>query len=428
MLRYDEEQIISGLLNGHITLDELGLTLDEFTDYRTIFQTIRKIINQHLILDVELVYQTLLLTDDYFTRSDIERLVNTPSSTSTALAAASNLKQASLRKVLTSEIETVLTKNLSGGELLENLKSITQMREHQYRDVKVGFQTFGSLTPRLEKLYSELHEGVSFCVPTFFREIDDLIADGFTKGDLHIIAGMTGAGKSSLMLTYALNQAKMGYKVGIVSREMSDVENMMRLQSADAQIPRWFIRKGLHREDYEKLLIHLEEFQALPIWINTQTTTIEGLELETKLMRETTGLDILYVDYLQLMTSSEKFSSRANEVQKISRTLKEMAMTNEIPIVALSQFNRNAANVSVFEIMHQLKESSGLEQDASTIQFVQVEQTQERKRVKTATNTILKNRNGTPFVAVNLEFVGELFTFREITNEPAAERSWYDKD
>ena len=88
-------------------------------------------------------------------------------------------------------------------------------------------------------------------------------------------------------------------------------------------------------------------------------------------------------------------------------------MENNIPVVALCQFNRGGSQASIFDLMSYLKESSGIEQDASTILYVQIEKTEENKRVKDGKLTVLKNRNGATFASVELAYQGEIFQFFE---------------
>jgi replicative DNA helicase len=130
-------------------------------------------------------------------------------------------------------------------------------------------------------------------------------------------------------------------------------------------------------------------------------------------MVEGFDMKILYVDYLQLLSSKHGAGNRATEVQAISRTLKEIAMDNKIPVVSLCQFNRSAGQANIYDILSHLKESSGIEQDASTILYIQIEKTDQPKQVKDAKLTVLKNRNGATFKPIDLHYRGETFTFSE---------------
>ncbi len=412
-----EENIIGGLIRGVISTGDVNLSPSDFEELGEIYTVCRNLENEFIAIEPETIYQRIASVDSlaWYSAKDFERMADQPLSGASCIQSARAMRQTSLKAELSNKTAELFldTDKLSGAELLLRLKQIVEGGETEYKEVRQGFKPIGEIMPKVLKIYEDLNSGISYSVPTGFKEIDDAILDGFSRGDEHLIVGFTGAGKSSLAMSFALNQARAGETVGIISREMSDVENIIRMQVSETKTPRWYIRKGLHDVDYNNLVKNADEFSKLPILINTETVAVEDLRSEIKMLVETRGLSIVYVDYLQLMASNENHSSRANEVQKISRTLKLIAMENNIPVVSLCQFNRNALNVSVFEMMYQLKESSGLEQDASTILFVQVEQTEERKQVKDATVTVLKNRNGIPFVPIKLEFTGELFTFAE---------------
>lgn len=412
-----EEHIIGGLLKNVITTTDVKLTATDFELYGTIYQSIRDLESTGASFDIETIYNQPEIMDSagWCSLSKLKDLAKRPISAMSCLQVASLMRGEKLKTELTSQITNLFsdTEKMSGAQLLKQIENLVETSKSDFSEIKQGFKPIADLMPKVLKVYEDLYAGVSYCVPTGFPQIDEAILDGFSRGDEHLIVGFTGAGKSSLAMTFALNQAAAGDTVGVVSREMSDVENIIRMQVAATKTPRWYIRKGLHEVDFKKLTGSAPYFEQLPILINTETVAVEDLRFEVKMLCETQGLKILYVDYLQLMSSSDNHSSRANEVQKISRTLKLIAMENNIPVVSLCQFNRSARQSSVFEIMYQLKESSGLEQDASTILFVEVEQTQEKKQIKDASVTVLKNRNGTPFVPIPLKFQGELFTFYE---------------
>jgi replicative DNA helicase len=196
---------------------------------------------------------------------------------------------------------------------------------------------------------------------------------------------------------------------------MSDTENITRMLCSDTGTPRWKIRKGMYDDTYNTLIKHLEtSFSELPFTINTKTDVVENLRPQVKRWVEAKGLTILYVDYLQLLLAEGKYgNNRANEVQTISRTLKLIAMENNIPVVSLCQFNRGAGNAGVFEILSHLKESSAIEQDASTVSYIQIEKSTMDSPDRSAELTVLKNRNGATFKPVKMNYHGPTFTFTE---------------
>jgi replicative DNA helicase len=194
---------------------------------------------------------------------------------------------------------------------------------------------------------------------------------------------------------------------------MSDLENAMRLISTQTQIPRWKMRKDIYEETYNQLMASMAELAQLQIAFDIKTKTVEDAARQTKLWVQNKGLSILYVDYLQLLGSKLKYGSRAEAVAAVSRGLKEIAMDNNIPVVALSQFRRGTKDVPVEELLEYLKESSGIEQDASTVTYIQIDNGVPDATIKPAKLVVLKNRNGATFTPVMLDYRGETFTFSQ---------------
>lgn len=411
-----EKKIIGGIIAGTIKPSELDLGTTDFEDLELslCLTILRQIENEGLPIDAEILGQRLAKTDlGFYSARDFELMAAAARSSSVVYEAIEKIKGNSLKNFLLERAANVaLGTAKSGTSLLDELKAIVANAEQFYKSSENNFVQIGELSEKVKQVYLDLHNDISYAVPTFFESVDNEILDGFSKSDLHIIAGFTGQGKSGLALNFAKAQAQKNIPVGIVSREMSDVENIIRLQSSDSKTPRWHIRKGMHRTDFDILTSHFESFSKLPIYLDVRTSDIETLRPQVKKMVEQFGLQILYVDYLQLMKSS-KNATRADEVASVSRGLKEIAMENKIPVVALCQFNRAGSNAGLFDLMNYLKESSGIEQDASTILYIQVEKTEEKKQFKEAKITVLKNRNGATFANVPLTYRGEIFTFYE---------------
>lgn len=409
-----EPKIIGGILKGYIRPSEVSLDPSDFENdelaaclvHAQAIESDGKTVDSHLL-------HSRLTNDSFYTPSDLDLMATSVLSASVVYEAIDKVKSVALKSYLLSESASIaLCEDKSAPELLDKLKSIVAKAEDHYRTSDNNFVFMSDIVPQLKAVYDDLHAGISYAVPTFFPLVDAEILDGFSRGDEHIIVGFTGSGKSALALAFAQRQARQGMVVGVVSREMSAVENAMRLQSSDAQIPRWHMKKDMFDSTHKQLIDHLETMSGLPIAFDTRTSNVEDLRPQVKRMVEAYDMKILYVDYLQLLSGGDA-STRANEVQSISRCLKEIAMDNKIPVVSLCQFNRGAANASIFDILTHLKESSGIEQDASTIMYIQLEKTEERKQVKDAKITILKNRNGATFHSIELQYRGETFTFNE---------------
>lgn len=192
---------------------------------------------------------------------------------------------------------------------------------------------------RIEYLYT--HQGEPLGVPTGFIDLDKLLG-GLQKSDLIIVAARPSVGKTSLCLSVARNAARMGKHVAIFSLEMSAEQVVQRLVSAETGIDAQRLRLGQLREEEWPLLVQATGvLSELPVFID-DTPAISALQLRTKARRihAEYGLDLIVVDYLQLMTSDVRVENRVQEVSYISRMLKSLARELDVPVLAVSQLSR----------------------------------------------------------------------------------------
>ena len=212
-------------------------------------------------------------------------------------------------------------------------------------------------------------------LPTGFDRLDKMTA-GMHPGDLIIVAGRPGMGKTAFALNIAVNAcAARKEAVGVFSLEMPKEQLVRRMLCSEARVDGTRLRTGqLLRDDWPKLASAAGILSELPIWID-DTPAISILELRAKsrrLMSES-GLSLLVIDYLQLMRGGARTASREQEISEISRNLKALAKELEIPVIALSQLNRGVESRGVKDKRPQLsdlRESGAIEQDADTIWFV----------------------------------------------------------
>lgn len=424
-----ETKIIGGVTAGIVLPSALGLEAADFSDEDLghVFRVAAAIERDGAKCDPDLVASRLAEIGDiaFYSASDFRQMAAAAQSASVVHRAAEKVKAVALKSyILQRSSEIGLDKAKSGAALLDELKRLVAYCESEFSTSENAFVMLDEIAPKVEAVYDDLHRGVSYAVPTGFAGIDRMLGDGFSKGDLHVIVGMTGHGKSALALNYALHQARAGRLVGIVSREMSDIENVIRLQAADAGIPRWHIRSEMFDNTRELLRGHLASFRSLPLAFDTRSDDIETIRVETLKMVETKGMEVLYVDYLQLLTSKNVKDTRALEVQTISRELKKLAMETGIPVVALCQFNNGVTNATMYDAANYIRESGSIKQDASTIQYIQVEHTDQPVDEKDAKLTILKNRNGETFRPIGLRFRGAEFRFSEAGSANPLETDW----
>ncbi|MBA4504324.1 replicative DNA helicase [Corynebacterium sanguinis] len=227
------------------------------------------------------------------------------------------------------------------------------------------------LKPTIDELTSIASGGgLELGVPTGFIDLDEL-TNGLHGGQMVIVAARPGVGKSTLALDFmrscSINQGKTSV---IFSLEMSASEIIMRMLSAETEIPLAAMRSGRMEEaHWEKLTTRLSEIQDAPLFID-DSPNLTMMEIRTKArkLKQQHGLDLVVLDYLQLMSSGRKVESRQQEVSEFSRQLKLLAKELEVPVIAISQLNRGPeARTDKRPQLADLRESGSLEQDADMV-------------------------------------------------------------
>lgn len=291
--------------------------------------------------------------------------------------------------------------------------------------IRQGFQHIKEPAERvLEKAEAVEHRDLVVTgVPTGFRGLDSLTS-GLQKQDFVVIAARPSMGKTSLALTLA-QHAAMQHKavVGIFSLEMSAESLATRMLCSEANVDASKFRSGyLSNEEWSRLGKGLGKLAEARIFID-DTPAISVLEMRAKARRlatEQKQLDMIVVDYLQLMSGSTKrFESRQQEVSQISRELKALAKELNVPLVALSQLSRAPENRTDHRPqLADLRESGAIEQDADLVAFIyreeQYKRTDENKNI--AELIVAKQRNG-PTDTVYLAFLNQFARFADLDKE-----------
>ncbi len=256
-------------------------------------------------------------------------------------------------------------------------------------------------------------------LPTGFPRLDEYTS-GLQNSDLVIMAARPGMGKTSLALNIAQHIGmKAGRHVGIFSLEMSREQLFLRLLTGLARVDAHRLRTGrISKEDWTRLTLALGEVSAAPIYID-DTPGISVLEMRAKSRRLKMehGLDLIVVDYLQLIHGRGRFENRTQEISDISRSLKELAKELAIPVIAISQLSRapEQRGGDRRPQLSDLRESGAIEQDADVVMFIYREevykQTEENRG--RAQVIIAKQRNG-PIGTLDLAFIREYTKFEEL--------------
>jgi replicative DNA helicase len=260
-------------------------------------------------------------------------------------------------------------------------------------------------------------------LPTGFRDLDDLTS-GLQPGNLIVVAARPGVGKSSLAMNMATNVSVTGRSVAVFSLEMSRFEIGMRVLCAEARVPWDRIRnKRVGPQDWQNVVHAAERLHAAPLNIvDSGNVNIVDIRAKARRMRTSrSGLDLIIVDYLQLMTSpnQRRPDNRQQEVAEISRSLKLLAKELGIPVVALSQLNRNPeSRADKRPQLSDLRESGAIEQDSDLVMFIHRDDNDpEHKRESEL--IIAKHRNG-PTGSIKLHFEPSLTQFRNAARDTVA--------
>jgi replicative DNA helicase len=186
--------------------------------------------------------------------------------------------------------------------------------------------------------------GIGTGIPTGFQQLDE-ITNGLHPGQMITVAGRPGSGKSTLALDFARSAAVKHQKpTAIFSLEMGKLEIMMRLFSAEAGVALQNMRSGhMNDQDWRRLALRSSELAEAPLYIDdSPNLTMMEIRAKARRLRQRQDLQLIVIDYLQLMTSGKRVESRQQEVSEFSRAVKLLAKELDLPVVVLSQLNRGS--------------------------------------------------------------------------------------
>ncbi len=305
------------------------------------------------------------------------------------------------------------------GEAEQQLFSVTQ---------KTLTNKFDALSGELDRAMDRIQtqdDGRLRGIGTNHVKLDQTLG-GFQKSDLIILAARPSVGKTAFAIDIARRVAEQQVPVGIFSLEMSVDQVVDRLISAKARASLWRLRTGkLSHEgeynDFLKITNAISSLREMPIFIDdTPGLNIMQMRAMARRLKAEHGLGILFVDYLQLMSSRRNYDSAVQQVTEISRGLKGLAKELNIPVVALSQLSRAVENREGNKPrLSDLRDSGSIEQDADVVMFIHrddkinFQRAQEEGRSNLATLMIAKHRNG-PTGDIDFHINPENLEFSEI--------------
>ena len=287
---------------------------------------------------------------------------------------------------------------------------------------------FEEIDPVLIKTFDKIdkiasHKGTVIGVPSGFHELDQRTT-GFQDGDLIIIAGRPGMGKTSFALNMMRNAAiDSKKKIGFFSLEMANEQLAMRLLCSEARVDSNLVRRGdLPKSQYKNLSLAVGPLSKSDIYLDdTPALSILELRAKARRLKNDVNLDMIIVDYLQLMQGPKGAESRQQEIATISRSMKALAKELEIPIVALSQLSRavEQRTGSKKPQLSDLRESGAIEQDADVVIFLYRDEVYNKDADNEGRAEIIvaKQRNG-PTGTVEAAFISRYTRFENLATNP----------
>jgi len=416
-----EKAALNAISDEPSLIDDYGVSQEDFSDTLNgnMFKIIKKLYNN----DQNVNELNLFYLADGFLEEHIEEVLSNEVSEYQYEDIFDRLKSLSTRRKLRrviNEIDSEIERNDNIDELCDQfeqkLLSITeeQLGEQDWYDSMDIASSFGD---ELEKRAEQ--EGTTG-VPTGFYELDRMTA-GFQDSHLIYIGGRPGMGKTSFALQLALNASSEGYKTLIFSLEMVKEELAQRLVSNLGNIAQVTLRAGIPKEEeklWQKATQTLSQLGKHNILVDdTPSLSVEEVRSRTRRAFKTESIDMVMVDYLQLLSSRDSYERKSEQYNSISKKLRAIARELSIPVVCLTQLNRKPESRNDKRpMLSDVKESGGPEEDGNLVMFLYREDYYDPSsdnREGTTELIVAKQRNG-PTGILPFDFQAGFSRFKEM--------------
>jgi len=432
-----EQSLLGGLLIDNAALDQIADTISSKDfykqDHRQIFIHITKLINSSNPADIITVAESLEKNSELASAGGMSYLgslaENMPSVANIRGYAKIIRDNSILRNLITVGSDIVegafLPKGKDAQQLLDEMEAkLFAIAESESN--RLGYKDFQAVIAQVVRDLEERGQnpGTVTGLSTGFTDLDNLTT-GLHGGELVIVAGRPSMGKTALAMNIAeacgVDQNKA---VAIFSMEMGSEQIVTRLLGAVSKVNQQKMRTGkMDEDDWAKIADGLGRLNEAPLFID-EGSALNSYELRARarrLHRSTEGgLGLIVVDYIQLMSAlgGQPGENRATEISEISRSLKSLAKELNVPVVALSQLNRNVdSRPDKRPQMSDLRESGAIEQDADVIMFIYRDEVYNPESAdKGIAEIILAKQRSGPIGTVKLTFVGEFTRFENYAN------------
>ena len=430
-----EKSILGGLLLEQEAWDEVSelIVEDDFYKpaHKKIFAAIRELKKREMPSDLVTVSNYLMERNELDSLGGAaylaEMIDQTPSTANISSYSKIVQEKALLRKVITASSDFVEKAYSQEFESMDSFLDSMEAKVFQLAESKTtsGLTDASELVKlsleKIESLYA--NQMAVTGVPSGFSELDDLTA-GFHAGELIILAARPSMGKTALSLNIALHAAlKEKRKVAYFSVEMGKEQVMVRMLASAAKIQLGDLRIGkIDDQAWPRLINMAAALSETGLFID-DTSGISPFDIRAKVrrMKAKYGLDMIVIDYLQLMSMKQRYESREREVSEISKLLKSIAKELGVPVIALAQLNRGVEGRSDRRpMLSDLRESGSIEQDADVIAMIYREDYYDRNNPEIkgiAEIIVAKQRNG-PTDTVKLRWIPQYGIFENLVRGP----------
>ena len=428
-----EQAVLGALMVDRELMSVLGEIVQRSDFYAphhaTVFETIQRLYERGEPIDKVSVAEELRrrkLLDDVGGAEFLSRLLDSvPTTASAEYYARVVAEKAILRSLIGAGSRIAQIGFEPSDDVDETLDRCEQMIFQIGRRQGAGFVLVKDLLKpafeQIDKLYHQ--QGQVTGVPSGFKRLDQFTA-GFQAGELIIVAARPSMGKTSLALNVVMHAARdAGKAAALFSLEMSNEQLVQRLLSAEAKLDAQRLRTGnIKDEEWSDITAAMGILAEVPIYIDDSAAlTVSEVRSRCRRLKANTGLDLIVVDYLQLLRpSNPRVTSRVEIIDEICRGLKALSKELKVPVIALAQLNRSPEmRNDKRPMLSDLRESGGIEQEADVVAFIYRDEyynppTPENEHL--AEIIIAKQRNG-PTGTVVLRFDKKFTTFADVDLE-----------
>ena len=402
------------------------LRADDFyrAAHRKIYQGILALFDRNEAVDL------ITLSDELTRSGDLEACGGTAqiSQLTSAVPTSANVEyyarivQAlSMRRELQRIAASIIADSFDDGQevryiIEEAERRIFEITDRQHTgSFRLAREIIAQTVEAIERLY---HSSGSYTgIPSGFPDLDNLTS-GFQDSEFVVIGARPSVGKTALALTMAAHVAVQQRKpVGFFTLEMSAVALMQRLLASEARLDSNRIRSGLLRpSDFHKITEAAGRIYDAPLFIeDSPNLKLLDLRAQARRMKSNHGIEIIFIDYITLITSEHHELARHEQIAEISRSLKALARELDVPVIALSQVRRETEGK--LPNLADLRESGSIEQDADVVMFLHRERGTDENLNDVETDLIVaKQRNG-PVGKINLAFIPEYTKFESLSHQ-----------